>query len=82
MITGKYSSPTMSQRLLTTYHIDRLIETNKMNMLMYCKLQNYYHYYLTMCTINTKDDIKKSSDKQIKLTNIAKKSFLYKLFLK
>lgn len=82
MITGKYSSPTMSQRLLTTYYTDRLIETNKMNMLMYCKLQNYYHYYLTMCTINTKDDIEKSSDKQIKLTNIAKKSFLYKLFLK
>lgn len=26
MITGKYSSPTMSQRLLTTYYTDRLIE--------------------------------------------------------
>lgn len=47
---------------------------------MYYKLQNYCHYYLTMCTINTKDDIKK--DNQIKLTNIAKKSFLYKLFFK
>lgn len=51
----------MSQRLLTTYHTDRLIiETKKVSMLMYCKLQNYYHYHLAMCTINTKDDIKKS----------------------
>lgn len=49
---------------------------------MYFKLLNYCHYYLAMCTINTKDDIKKSSDKQIKLTNIAKKSFFNKLFLK
>lgn len=48
-----------------------------MNIFMYnYKLQNHCHYLLTMCTINTKDDIKKSSDNQIKLTNIAKKSFL------
>lgn len=34
-----------------------------MNIFMDYKLLNYCYYYLVMCIINIKDDIKKSLDK-------------------